>query len=184
MEKAQTLEVTTPSDREIVLFRLLAAPRGVVFDVMTRPELLRRWIGAPTGWWMDRCEIDLRVGGLFRFSWRAGDGEMVTLRGEYREVVPGIRTVNTEAYEPVWYPGAAVVTTELADAAGGTALPGRLAYESREARDEVLHSGIEKGTAASWARLERLARKRAGLPGNGWLEQIGRGLLGALRRSA
>ena len=128
--------------------------------------------------------LDLRVGGLFRFSWRAGDGEMVTLRGEYREVVPGIRTVNTEAYEPVWYPGAAVVTTELADAEGGTALPGRLAYESREARDEVLHSGIEKGTAASWARLERLARKRAGLPGNGWLEQIGRGLLGALRRSA
>ena len=61
---------------------------------------------------------------------------------------------------------------------------GLAGHFDKQARDEVLHSGIEKGTAASWARLERLARKRAGLPGNGWLEQIGRGLLGALRRSA
>jgi uncharacterized protein YndB with AHSA1/START domain len=183
MEKARTLEVTIPSDREIVLSRFLAAPRSVVFESMTRPELLRRWIGEPKGWWMDRCDLDLRVGGTFCFCWRSGEGEVVTLRGLYREVIPGFGSVNSEVYEPAWYPGEAVVTTRLADEEGGTRLTGTLLYGSREARDEVLGSGFEKGTAAAYVRLERLARKKAGLS-DAWFDRLGRRFQGALRRSA
>jgi uncharacterized protein YndB with AHSA1/START domain len=94
-----TLKVTTPTDREIVMTRVLDAPRSLVFDAMTRPELLKRWLLGPPGWSMVVCESDLKVGGVFRHVWRRTDGSEMAMHGVYREVVPPERIVRTESFE-------------------------------------------------------------------------------------
>jgi uncharacterized protein YndB with AHSA1/START domain len=98
----QTLKVTTPSDREVVMTRVFNAPRNLVFDALTRPDLLKRWYG-PVGWSLVACEIDLRVGGGWRFVTRRPDGREIGQRGVYREIVPPERLVNTESWED-WNP--------------------------------------------------------------------------------
>src|SRR5688572_30084511 len=99
MKKIGTLTVTTSTDREIVLTREFDAPRELVFDAMNNPELLKRWLLGPPGWTMPVCEIDARVGGVFRHVWRNTDGTEMAMRGVYREVVPPERVVRTESFE-------------------------------------------------------------------------------------
>ena len=82
------LKVTTPTDREIVITREFDAPRELVWDAMSRPELLRRWLLGPPGWEMTVCEEDARVGGTFRWAWSGPDGAAMAMHGVYREVVP------------------------------------------------------------------------------------------------
>src|SRR5688500_11319441 len=89
------LKVTTPSDREIALIRTFDAPRQMVFDAYTKPELVRRWLGVFGDWKMTVCEIDLRVGGKYRYVWE-GDGSRMGMGGVYREVTAPERLVNTE----------------------------------------------------------------------------------------
>jgi uncharacterized protein YndB with AHSA1/START domain len=96
MKKAGALKVTTPSDREIAMTRAFDAPRRLVFDAWTKPELLKRWLGVFGGWSMDVCEVNLKVGGSYRFVWRGPDGAKMGMGGVYREVVPGERLVATE----------------------------------------------------------------------------------------
>ena len=185
MQSPGALNVTTPTEREIMLSRAFDAPREVVFDALTRPEQLKRWLFQPSGWNLKVCEIDLRVGGSYHFVWRSVDGETVELKGAYLEVVAPERSVNTESYGQPWYPGEAIVTTCLAEEEGRTVLTGTLLYESREARDTVLESGLEKGTAASYDRLARLLRSltRSG-PGRQWLRRTESALLSAFGRPA
>src|SRR5439155_25403833 len=102
MQNTGTLKVTTPTDREIVMTRVFDAPRGLVFDAMTKPELLKRWLFGPPGWSMVVCEDDPRVGGAFRWVWRGPDGAEMAMRGVYREVVPPERIVRTESFEVGW----------------------------------------------------------------------------------
>jgi uncharacterized protein YndB with AHSA1/START domain len=149
-----TLQLTTPSHREIAMTRVFAAPRHLVFDALTRPELVRRWLLGPPGWSMPVCEIDLVVGGAYRYQWRHTDGTEMGLRGVYREIAPPERLVATEVFDEAWYPGAGQATTVLVESGGRTTLTATILYESQEARDAVLASPMEKGVALSYNRLE------------------------------
>lgn len=158
MPTAQTLQVSIPTDREIVMVRVFDAPRHLVYDAMCRPELMRRWMLGPPGWTLIACANDMRVGGTFRHVWRGPDGTEMAMSGVYREVNPPERIVRTETFEFGCGPQAgeqlsAVVLTEQA---GQTTLTLTVQYPSREARDATLASGMEHGVTASYDRLEEL----------------------------
>jgi len=148
-----TLKVTTPSDREIVLTRVFDAPRQLVFDALSKPELLKRWFG-PHGHSLVVCEVDFRVGGAWRFVLESPDGRSMGMSGVYREIVPTERTVHTEAFDD--YPGDSVITTVLTEHDGKTTLTATALYESREVRDAVIASGMEHGAAETYDRLADL----------------------------
>lgn len=153
MTMTGTLKVTTPSDREIAMTRVLDAPRHLVFEAYTRPELLKQWLGVHNGWTLAVCEIDLRVGGRYRYVWRGPDGAEMGMGGVYREVVPPERIVTTEKFDQAWYPGEAVGTVVLVEQGGRTTLTLTVRYDSREARDAVLKSPMEQGVAAGFDKL-------------------------------
>jgi uncharacterized protein YndB with AHSA1/START domain len=155
MKNAETLEITTPTDREIVMTRAFAAPRRLVFDAWTKPELVRRWLLGPDGWSMPVCEIDLRVGGAYRWVWRRDkDGTEMGVGGVYREIAAPERLVATEKFDEAWYPGEAVNTVALVERSGKTTMTQTTLYESREARDKALQSGMADGVEASYNRLD------------------------------
>jgi len=151
------LKVTMPSDREIAMTRVFDAPRKLVFDAHTKPELVRRWLLGPPGWSMPVCEMDLRVGGKYRWVWRSdSDGSTMGIGGVYREIVAPERIVSTERFDEAWYPGEGLNTLVLVEEGGRTTLTQTMRYQSTEARDAVLKSGMEKGVAASYDRLAEL----------------------------
>jgi uncharacterized protein YndB with AHSA1/START domain len=150
-----TLQVSTPSDREIVMTRVFNAPRRLVFDALTKPELLMRWFDGPPGWSLTVCEFDLKVGGSYRYVWQGPGGTQMGMRGVLKEVVPPERLVQTEAFDESWYPGEAVGTVVLVEHDGKTTLTMTVRYESREARDAVLKTPMEQGVAAGYDKLEK-----------------------------
>jgi uncharacterized protein YndB with AHSA1/START domain len=154
---SHTFKVTTPSDREIRLTRLFDAPRALVFEAMTKPEHVRQWWGRlGEGYSVPVCEIDLRPGGKWRFVNRHPQGE-AEFYGEYREITPPDRVVFTEIYAP--FPDAgSVVTAVFTEEDGKTRLTATVEYPSAEVRDMVLKTGMEKGAATSYDRLEEVAR--------------------------
>jgi uncharacterized protein YndB with AHSA1/START domain len=164
MKDSGTLKVAARGDREIVMTRVFHAPRTRVFDAFTRPELVKRWLLGPEGWSMPVCEIDLRVGGSYRYVWRrVKDGTEMGMGGVFREIVPPERIVSTEKFDEAWYPGEAVGTVVLTEQDGKTTLTQTILYQSREAREAVLKSPMESGVAAGYDRLaELLASTMAG----------------------
>ena len=148
-----TLKVTTPSDREIAMIRVFDAPRRLVFEALTRPEYLKRWFVGPPGWSLAACQIDLRVGGSYRYAWRKDDGTEMGMGGVYLEIVPSERIVATEKFDQSWYTGDAVVTQTLVESAGKTTLTLTIRYEAQEARDGVLKSGASAGVQYTYDRL-------------------------------
>ena len=160
MTNPGNLKLTTHGDREIVITRVFDAPRKLVFDAFTKPELVKQWLLGPDGWSMPVCEIDLKVGGKYRYVWRRDkDGTEMGMGGGYREIVAPERVVATEKFDQSWYPGEAVGTFVLVEQGGRTTLTQTILYESREARDGVLKSGMEKGVVASYDRLAKLLEK-------------------------
>src|SRR3954466_13078706 len=95
--RVEATTFTTPSDREIVMTRVVDAPRRLVFEAYTNPEHLPHWMLGPGGWTMPVCEIDLRPGGAWHFVWRRSDGTEMAMRGVYREIVAPERLVSTGA---------------------------------------------------------------------------------------
>ena len=161
MTHTPTLEVTTPSDREVVLTRVFNAPRRVVYDAFTKPELLKRWFG-PRRWSLVVCEVDLRVGGGFRFVLRRDDGKEMGMRGVYRELVPPERSVHMESFDD--YPGEPhQVTTVLTEQDGRTTLTATILYPSREIRDIVLNSGMAGGAGETYEKLAELLEAISGV---------------------
>ena len=157
MKNTGALRVTAHGEREIVMTRVFDAQRGLVFDAFTKPELLKRWLLGPPGWSLPVCEIDLRVGGAYRYVWRRDrDGTEMGMGGVYREIVAPERLVATERFDEAWYPGEAVGTLVLLEQGGRTTVTQTMLYESREARDAVIKSGMESGVAASYDRLADL----------------------------
>ena len=150
-----SFEVTTPSNEEIRMTRLFDAPRELVFEVMTRPEHVKRWWGClGEGYSVPVCEIDLRPGGRWRFVNRHPKGE-AAFHGEYREITPPSRLVFTEIFEE--FPDtSSVVTTELADEGGKTRMTATVRYPSLEVRDIVMATGMARGAGISYDRLEDL----------------------------
>lgn len=156
--QAGTLNVTTPSDREIQITRVFDAPRALVWDAMTKPELLKRWLFGPPGWSMVACEEDTRAGGEFCWAWRGPDGAEMAMRGVYREVVPPERIVRTETFEFGCdaQTGEQVGTLVLAERGGMTMLTLTLLFPSKEARDAAVASGMEHGISAGYSRLDEI----------------------------
>jgi len=155
LKTTATLKLTMPTDREIVMTRVVDAPRSLVFEAMTRPELLQRWLLGPPGWSMLVCESDLKVGGVFRHVWRRTDGSEMAMHGVYREVVPPERIVRTESFELGCEAQSCeqLATAVLTEQDGRTMLTITLLYPSKEARDATIASGMERGVAASYDRL-------------------------------
>ena len=156
MTNTDGLTVTTPSDREIQMTRVFNAPRHLVFAAMTQPPLLKRWLGVFGGWSFAVCEVDLRVGGTYRFVWRGPDGAEMGMRGIYREIVPPERIVQTETFDDPWYEGEAVGTAMLTEDAGQTTLKNTVLYASKAVRDAVLRSPMEQGVARGYDQLAAL----------------------------
>jgi uncharacterized protein YndB with AHSA1/START domain len=157
---AGKLEVTTPSDREICMTRVFDAPRRLVFDCWTRPELVRRWLTGPPGWEFVVCEIDLRAGGAYRWVWRNQAGKEMGLGGVYRQVVAPERIVNTQLFDDDWTGGEAIGTLVLTESNGKTTVSDTILYASKKVRDEILKSGMERGVAASYDRLDGILAER------------------------
>lgn len=143
-------------EREIVIQRVFDAPRRKVWDALTRPEQLRQWLGVFGGWSLALCEVDLKVGGRYRFVWRGPGGKEMGMGGVYREIAAPERFVATERFDEPWYPGEALVTQALTEKHGRTTLTATMRYESRAARDGVLESPMERGVVASYDRLASL----------------------------
>jgi uncharacterized protein YndB with AHSA1/START domain len=159
MTASETLTITTPSEREVVITRVFDAPRELVFDALTQPELLKRWLEAP-GRALEICDVDLRVGGAYRFVWRGPGKKDVGSRGVYREIAPPARLVTSETWED-WDAGETLATTVLVERDGRTTLTITMLFPSRDVRDTVLKSGLRSGAAANYDALaEVLARAR------------------------
>ncbi|MBA2425301.1 MAG: SRPBCC family protein [Actinobacteria bacterium] len=154
---SHTLTVTTPSDREIVMTRTFDAPRGLVWEALSKPEHMREWWG-PRGFTMPVCEIDLRVGGAYRFVQKGPDGAEYGFRGEYREIVPPERIGWTFEFEGM--PGSiSVDTMTLTEEDGKTTITSTSVFDSVEQRDGMLQSGMETGAAETYDRLAELLEK-------------------------
>jgi uncharacterized protein YndB with AHSA1/START domain len=158
----ERLSVVARGEREIVLSRVFNAPRRLVWDAWTRPELFVRWFGSH-GWTVPVCEMDVRPGGRYRYVMRrADDAQEVVMRGEYREVVPPERLVTTEEWEGFtesgWRPEDATVTTAvLAEQDGRTTWTSTMRYPSREVRDAALNlQPAWRGAAEGYDRLAAL----------------------------
>jgi uncharacterized protein YndB with AHSA1/START domain len=141
---------TTPSDREIVITRVVDAPRELVFDVMTNPEHVPHWFGLRE-WTLPVCKIDLRPGGDWRYVMRGPDGTEMGMSGVYKEVAPPERLVSTESFDD--YPGESLNTMVLTEDGGKTTITVTVLYESKEIRDAVIQSGMEGGAAETYDRL-------------------------------
>lgn len=156
MSFADTFKVSTPTDREIRISRVFDAPRELVFDAFTKPELLTRWMSGPPGWSFVVCEVDLRVGGAYRFVWRGPDGMEMGMGGVHREIERPERVVNTQRFDQDWTGGEAIGTLQLLERDGKTISTNTMLYVSKEARDGALASGMDQGMAMGYDRLESL----------------------------
>ena len=156
MMNSAALQLSTPSDREIVMTRAFNASRTLVFDAYTKPDLLLRWFHGPEGWLLVVCEVDLRVDGAYRFVWRGPDGKDMGLGGVYRTVDPPERLVSTEIFDEDWTGGETLVTTVFTEQLGTTTMTMNILYATTEARDGAMCSGMEQGVAYGMDRLAEL----------------------------
>jgi uncharacterized protein YndB with AHSA1/START domain len=161
MKNAGSLQITTPSDREIAVTRVFDAPHPLVFQVWTSPEHLPKWMLGPPGWRMPVCEIDFRPGGAWLMVWRQPDGKQMEMRGKYREIVPAERIVSSESWGGDWPETTNTVT--LSEDHGRTTLTLKILYPSKQARDAALQTGMKEGMALNFNRMEEyLASQQAG----------------------
>ena len=162
MEKAQ---VTLPSDREVKVARSFKAPKALVYRAYTEPALVRRWMLGPPGWSMPVCEMDVRVGGRYRWRWRSDeDGSEFGFAGVFREIEPAAKIVHTEAFDPGSvggeYPGNdAIVIVTFVEADGITTVTTLIDFGSKEARDGAVATGMTDGMEQSYQLLDGLLRE-------------------------
>jgi len=153
--------LTLPTDEQILITREFDAPKHLVYEAMTTPELVRRWWHAKRGT-VTVCEIDLRVGGKWRYVMVADNGMEVGFHGEYREIVPDERIVSTEVYEGLpagvsEEQGATVNTATFVEANGRTTLTLLVQATSKVSRDAIIDSGMESGLQDALDLLEETA---------------------------
>jgi uncharacterized protein YndB with AHSA1/START domain len=148
------LTVEARGDLEIVVTREFNAPRPLVWDAYTKPELLKRWLFGPDGWSMPHCEVDLRVGGAYRYEWLKDDGTRMAAGGVHTEIDAPSRMVITQVFDQDWTGGETTCSLDLAEVGGRTTLTSIIRYPSKEAREGALHSGMTRGMEAGYVRLE------------------------------
>lgn len=154
------MKLAPQGDREVVVVRTFDAPRDLVFEAFTRPELIKRWMLGPDGWSMPVCTIDARPGGKGRYEWANAERKAaMALTTTFKEIVAPERIVHTEKFDEDWTQGETTITTLFVEKAGKTVMTMTIAYASAEVRDMVLKSGMETGMARSYDRLEDILRK-------------------------
>ena len=139
-----------------MITRSFDAPRALVFDCHTRPELVRRWLLGPPGWTMPVCDIDLSVGGRYRYVWRGPNGEEMGMGGVFREIVRPERIVTNELFDEDWTGGETLVTTMFTEEDGRTLSTVTVLYASKAARDGALATGMTDGMEAGYQRLDEV----------------------------
>jgi uncharacterized protein YndB with AHSA1/START domain len=159
--RTNALKVTTPSDTTILLEREFDAPQKLVWEAVTTPEYIKQWWGR-RGSTLTRCDVDFRVGGEWHFTEKGAEGDEHPFRGEYREIVPTSKIVQTFIYdvEP-FNQHVAVESYSLIERDGKTVVRTLVEHDSKEARDGHLHSGMEQGAGETMDRLEELLAKLA-----------------------
>lgn len=164
IDKAQ---VTLPSDREVQVTRTFKAPRALVFRAYTEPALVRRWMLGPPGWSMPVCDMDVRVGGSYRWRWRNdADGAEFGFFGTFREVQPPSKIVHSERYDPGTLPeaypteGEAIITTTFTEEDGITTMTSLMDFGSKEIRDAAMKTGMTEGMEQSYQLLDRLLQEQ------------------------
>lgn len=143
-----TIEISLPSDTDLRMVRVFAAPPDMVFAAHTVPALLRHWYGA-----LVSAEIDLTVGGAWRFVSRRPDGREIGQYGVYREIEPNVRLVQTENWTD-WNPGELTVSTNFVPEGEGTRLEVTMQFPSRDVRDLLVKAGMNDEAAAQYGRLD------------------------------
>jgi uncharacterized protein YndB with AHSA1/START domain len=152
MEK---LAVSTPNDTDVVVTRSFAAPRDLIFDCHTRPELVQRWLTGPDGWTMPVCEIDLRPGGKFRYVWSKPGNPDLHMSGEFREIDRPKRVVHVERFDEDWAGGEqSTVTTVFEEKSGRTHMTMTIRFSSKQVREAAMATGMTEGMNTSYDRLE------------------------------
>ncbi len=163
-EFPQSLQISTPTDTTLVLNRSFNAPRSLVWDAMFTPEKMRRWMLPPPGWTIGGCECDAREGGALSLTWKSDAGDAImTLRGEFTEVVPHERAIHTEvmALGTGQTIGSLLEKHEFIDKGGLTLMSITQTYNSKEDRDGALASGMDEGMEACYQKLEALLGRPA-----------------------
>lgn len=155
-----SVQIELQGDREVVLTRSFQAPRALVFEALTKPELIQRW-NHVNDWGVDVCEIDLRPGGSLRYGWRDAKGRTMGMSGTFLEVSPPDRFVATAVFDEAWYPGQETTTTTLTEKDGVTTMRLVIAYDSTEARAAVLATPAMSGMEQGYQHLEELLGKLA-----------------------
>jgi uncharacterized protein YndB with AHSA1/START domain len=157
------IDVTLPSDREVRVVRSFNAPRQLVWDAHTKPELIQKWMLGPPGWSMPVCEMDVREGGAYRWRWRSDeDGKEFGFFGEFKQVNAPAKLVHAEYYDPGDVGGAmdssepAIITSEFAEVNGGTTLTVTMLFASKEIRDGAVSTGMTGGMEMGYARLDEM----------------------------
>ena len=161
MTNAGTLKITTPNDREIAMTRVFDAPRRLVFQAFTTPELVKQWLGVFGGWSLVTCDMDVRVGGKYRWEWSKPGAKVMGVSGVYREVVRPERLVATEQFDDPWYEGEGMTTVTFVEENGQTTVTQTVGYVSRDVRDSVLRSPMETGITASYDKLAEVLKSLA-----------------------
>ena len=154
---ANKVSITTPTDREIVITRSFDAPRPLVWDCHTKPELVRRWLLGPPGWEMPVCEIDLRVGGKYRYEWtHDARNARMSMGGVFQEIAKPEKIVAKEKFDDDWTGGETLVTQAFTERTGKTTLTLTVLYASKEARDGAAATGMTDGMEAGYQRLDEV----------------------------
>jgi uncharacterized protein YndB with AHSA1/START domain len=158
------LKVTTPTDTTIVLTRTFNAPRRLVWEAFFTPAKMHRWMLPPPGWTMTVCECEARVGGALRLAWKNDEADpFMTLQGKFTEVALHERATHTETMEmaSVGQIGSQLETHEFAENGAVTAMRITQVYDSKEARDGALASGMDQGMEAGYQQLDALLAQPA-----------------------
>jgi uncharacterized protein YndB with AHSA1/START domain len=158
------LQLSTPTDTTIVITRTFHAPRRLVWEAMFTPEKMRRWMLPPPGWTMSVCECEARVGGTLRLAWKNEEADPVmTLQGVFTEVVPHERIVHTETMllGSGQMIGQLVETHEFAENGAVTTMRITQTYDSKEARDGAIASGMDQGMEAGYKQLDAVLAQPA-----------------------
>ena len=155
---ANQLEVLPQGDQEILITRSFDAPRELVWRTLTEPELIQRWLLGPPGMTMPFCEVDLRVGGAYRYVWHKEDDPEfeMALTGTFLEIGPFERIVLSELFDPDWTAGEAINTTVLKEEGAKTYLTITVRYASPDARDAALETAMDEGMEAGYQRLDEI----------------------------
>lgn len=154
------LKLDVTGEHEIRMTRELAAPRRMVWDCHTKPELVRKWLLGPSGWTMPVCDIDLRVGGRYRYVW-AKDGAEMGMGGVYLEIDAPAKLSSREIFDEDWTGGETIATQTFEEKVKGrTLLTTVITYASREGRDRALATPMLDGMEAGYARLDEMFAKQ------------------------